>query len=216
MDNDEYRRFCLYYFFKAVFHNPLKYTKKVFLELSQFYNFCGSMYPHMVYQIEKEEYDNTFKKMQNRYTGIFMPYYSYLSVLSFLKDSNLNIRKIRIIWTSSLLFILSKFYLLTLIIFIIMFFYNLILYLKGNNIKNELLFGIIIFIIYMFNFFISLTIASIYTFDVERYIDDQFIYVLLSQFLAIIYIFLILVHIKQKFRINKNFKKNILFTLVLK
>ncbi len=183
---NEYKKFCLYYFIRSIFKHPVIYLKKILLELSQFYNINGNMYPfHRLYQADYEIYRYSFEKLKNENNISFLPFLIYIDNLYDLGESNIEFEEYRIKWVNSLLFILSKFYLITLVIFFIMFIIKIINYFKVGKADSFLMLYIVVFIIYMYNFFINISIASVYTFDVERYIDDQFILILLSQILAI-------------------------------
>ena len=120
----------------------------------------------------------------------YLPYIFYIDTMGSMRKSYYNFNKPVIPGIESVYFLLSITFLIILIIFIIFFILNFVRY-KKNEIENGvIIFGIFIIAVFLFNFFISLTSSMIYCLDVDRYIDDQFILVILSNFLALIYIFL--------------------------
>lgn len=197
-DNKSYNEFCIYYFFKAVVNNPVLYFKKVVSELTQFYNFNGEKYLQKIYPNDSEEYENSYKNLPKYGDISYIPYLNYLDYIYNTKNSNYNIEKIRVRWVTVFLFLLSIFYLITFIIFLIIFITNFILFVKIKRHNMKLFFGVIIFILLMYNFFDFLTCALIHTLEITRYIADQFIVVLLSQILAVFYIVIFFLEVKYK------------------
>ena len=92
--------------------------------------------------------------------------------------------------------LLSIVYLLLFIMFIFCFIYKI---LRKKNNKDNLILFIIVLIIYLYNLFINLTCATIHTLGVTRYVADQFVIIILSEFLTIA------IFLKM---INLNFIKN--------
>ncbi|MBN2545867.1 MAG: hypothetical protein JXB50_08725 [Spirochaetes bacterium] len=181
----EYNKFARYYFLKAVTMHPDKYIKKVFQELSQFYNFYGGMYPARGFKIDSDAYEEgsiTNLEIKNYI------YRSYQNIRYNLEKSYYDFSEINYPFYNIFYLILSRLYLVTMIIFLILFFYDLFFSIKKRLFKINMIYGIIIFILYLFNFFINMTNALIYCLDVARYIDDQFIIILFSQILSLIYI----------------------------
>ena len=199
----EYIEFCRYYFIKAVLKHPLIYLRKVLLELSLFYNFKGTMYPQREFKIDRKVLNYSYDQLPKLSTNYF-PYRSYLDALRNFKKSYYDFNEIRFPGVRLFFMLLSKMYLICFVSFFILFIKQLIDYFKTKKYSNEFLFGIIVFILFMYNFCINLTNAIIYTLDVGRYIDDQFILVILSQFLAIGYVLRIIKMQKSIRGIKKN------------
>jgi hypothetical protein len=178
-----YFKFCRYYIIKSIMKHPLLYSKKVLLELSQFYNFNGGMYTKRIYKRDYEEYKYSYniileKKVDNI---IFL---NYLNQLKFYEDTTYDFPKIRFPYVKFFVFLLGKTYIWCLLLFIVLFLYKI----KKGFIDNKLfILGLVILLIYFYNFFISLTVAVTFFFDINRYIDDQFILLLISQFLTIVF-----------------------------
>ncbi len=188
LSKEEYKEFCLYYFKKAVINHPLEYAKKVLLELSQFYNFNGGMYSHRDYKVDREIYNDGYHYL-NYNKANYIPYRSYMDSLKYLRLSYYDFNEIRFPGMELIYLLLSRTYIFVFLIFFILFIMQLIKVFKEKSYSFEFIFGIIIFIIFLNNFFITLTSAMIYCLDVGRYIDDQFLFVLFSNILAISYIF---------------------------
>ncbi len=181
----EYKQFCIYYFKKAIFNNPFMYFKKVLLELSQFYNFYGGMYPARKFKVDRDGY---WEAGVTRLAIQYVPYRSYQNIRYKLETTYYDFDEIRFPGIQLLYLILSRTYILCFLVFFFLFIRKIIKVFKNREFGNNFLFGIIIFVMFMYNFCISLTNSMIYCLDVARYIDDQFIIVLFSQILAIYYI----------------------------
>lgn len=187
LSHEEYKKFCLYYFKKVVFNHPFMYTKKVLLELSQFYNFYGGMYSHRDYKVDKEIYNDGYDEMYKNRVN-YLPFRSYMNSLKYLRLSYYDFNEIKFPGADIVYLLLSRTYILVFIVFFILFIMQVIKAFKEKTFNFEFLLGLTILILFMYNFFISLTSAMIYCLDVSRYIDDQFIIVLFSNILAISYI----------------------------
>ena len=187
LSNNEYKKFCIYYFKKVVLKHPLLYTKKVLLELSQFYNFYGGMYSHRDYKVDREIYNDGYNEINQKKVN-YIPFRSYIDNLKYLRLSYYDFNEVRFPGLDIFFLLLSRIYIFVFICFYILFIMQLIKVLKEKLFNFEFLFGMIILILFMYNFFITLTSAMIYCLDVGRYIDDQFIIVLFSNMLAILYI----------------------------
>lgn len=198
MGNDEYKIFCNYYFKKAVLNHPIKYLKKVILELSQFYNFNGQMYLYRSQKNDRLLYTETYDKLNKSKQITYIPYIEYLDEVGKKTNSFYDLKEINVFLSDVMFFIFSKTYLIILIIFILIFLLNLIRYFKNKIQAEYLLFQLLIFLLFLFTFFISLTITSIYTYDVRRYFNDQTILSLFSQILALEYLFLYFFKIIKK------------------
>ncbi len=195
-NKDEYNKFARYYFFRAVLKHPDKYMIKVLLELSQFYNFYGGMYPSREFKNDSDAYyeENITNLNVKNYI-----YRSYQNIRYNIEKSYYDFTEIRFPGAKLLYFILSRTYLIVFILFLLIFFLNLFKSVKNRLFKKNIIYGIIIMILFLFNFFVNLSNAMIYCLDVARYIDDQYIILLLSQILAAIYIFDFLMNRKIKF-----------------
>jgi|GEM_PF-3026946 len=184
----EYNQFCKYYFIKSVFKHPFLYSKKVLLELSQFYNFYGGMYINRDHKIDQEiyadGYDSLYKYDSN---SNYLPFLLYVNALKNIKKTFYNFNKPSLLCVEVIFFLLSVTYIIIFIIFFVIFILN---FFNKKIDRKNLLFGIFILILFLYNFFISLSSSMIYCLDVDRYIDDQLIIVIFSNFLAIAYIFL--------------------------
>lgn len=206
MSREEYQKFCNYYFKKAVFRHPFKYLKKVILELSQFYNFNGQMYSYRSYRTDGELYRSSYENLNKPEQIKYIPFITYLDAVEKKMNSIYDLKEINI-WLSNIMFFLfSKTYLIILIIFLIIFIYNVISSFKNKNGNNNLLFQYIIICLFLFNFFISLTISTIYTYDVRRYFEDQTIIILFSQMICLEYLIVIMFNlIKNKMKKKDSF-----------
>jgi hypothetical protein len=182
---DQYNEFCRYYFFRAIKKYPFLYIKKVFLELSQFYNFSGGMYPSRKFKVDHIAFDHDD---DNEPEIRYLPLRKYSNILSYLKRSYYDFNEIRFPGIEAFYFILSRLYICTFVVFFIIFIKKI--FEKNFDINNNnIIFGLLIVNLFISNFCITLTNASIYCLDVDRYIDDQYIFVLFSQVLAVVYIF---------------------------
>ncbi len=181
----EYKEFCYYYFFKSVGRHPFLYARKVLLELSQFYDFKGGMYPSRQFKLDADGYwhepftDNSIN---------YMPYLEYIFTIDYLQNSIYDFKKIEFPAIEAFYFILSITYVPVLVIFLILFFHALVVFLKSRKYDLLLFFSIFPLILFIYNFCITFSNASVYCMDVARYTDDQFVYVMVSQILAIVFI----------------------------
>ena len=185
----EYKKFCYYYFKKAVLNHPLKYIKKVALEMSQFYNLTGGMYTHRKYKVDSENYFDGYDRLSDDKVDYY-PYRAFINALTHYKDSYYDFKEISFPGIEIIYFLLSKTYILVFLSFFVLFAKNLIFSLKKQSYSFNFIFGIFIFILFMYNFFITLTSSMTYCMDVGRYVDDQFLIVLFSNIFAILYLIL--------------------------
>jgi len=196
----DYTKFCRYYFIKSIVKHPLMYAKKVIYELSQFYNFDSRLYNRITFwrysKYYRVSYRAIFKNDSNYY-----PYLSYIDAIINYRNIAYDINKITFPLIDTVLFLLSISFLFTIIIFLLIILIRIIL--RKLN-KNDFIFLLFIIIIFLYNFFINLTCASVHTLEVSRYIADQTILALLLQFLALIYICINVIHLKN---IRSFFKK---------
>ena len=105
---------------------------------------------------------------------------------------------------------LNKIYLITIVLFLILYFFIIISFLKNKKNRDHFLFGTIIFILFLYNFSINLTTAMINTLEVSRYIRDQIIISIFFQFASLYFIYIIfsdLWFVKIKPLIKRKLKK---------
>jgi len=199
MSGEEKTNFYLYYFTKSVFRHPLQYARKVFLEMSQFYNFRGEMYADRKYFTDREIYFWSYELLTRRYDyeqltirdGIqYKPYIDYENALYQAGNSSSDVREIRCRWVPVFYLYLSKTYLVCFMLFFLLFISEIYMLLTKRSHRNLFLPGITVFILFMYNFCINLSNAMIYCLDMSRYIDDQLILVVFSQILVIQYIYM--------------------------
>lgn len=186
LTDENYIKLCRYYIIKSIIKHPLLYSKKVLLELSQFYNFNGSMYTKRTYKRDYEEYKISFDVISERTFNNDI-YNNYLNELRFFENSTYDFPKIKFPYMNFFIFLLSRTYIICLLLFIVFFTYNI----KKKSINKKMFnLGLLILSIYLYDLFISLSVSMTFFFDINRYIDDQFILLLFSQFLTIIYFIL--------------------------
>jgi hypothetical protein len=186
LKGESYLKFCKYYLIKSILKHPLLYSKKVLLELSQFYNLNGGMYTKRTYKHDYEEYKYSYNIISEKNRDNII-YVNYLNQLKFYEDTTYDFSKIRFPYIKFFIFLLGKTYIWCLLLFIVLFLYKI----KKGFIDNKLfILGLVILLIYLYNFFISLTVAATFFFDINRYVDDQFILLLISQLLTIVFFIL--------------------------
>ncbi|MBN2545868.1 MAG: hypothetical protein JXB50_08730 [Spirochaetes bacterium] len=200
--SSDYKNFCKYYFFRSVFKHPFLYSKKVIKEMSLFYNFKGTMYSDRVYGRDDSLWEYSYTRLPS-YKSDYVPYLNYKNALYNYKKSYYDIKKITLPFEKCILLFLSLTFLISLLLFFVLFIINVFMFIKKKPDFPDISFGLTVLIFYLFNFFINLTTSMIYSLDVNRYIDDQILLVLISQFLSFIYIF----HFFKRI-INKNKIKN--------
>lgn len=183
----EYNKFTRYYFFRAVLKHPFDYIKKVLLEMSQFYNFYGGMYPATRYKYDPDAYSE--EKITNLDIKNYM-YRSYQNVRYNLEKSYYDFKELEIVPSKIFYFFLGRIYLITLFVFFVLLLKKLIDATRNKLFKKYTIYGIVIMILIFYNFFINLTNATTYCLDVNRYIDDQFIVLLASHIMAVHFIVL--------------------------
>lgn len=185
--NEEYINFCKYYFLKSILKHPFLYLKKVFLEMTIFYNFSEKMYSDREHLISSMIWEYSYDHLPiGKYE--YRPYREYESALNNYKNSYYNMKKIEFPGMYLIYQIFGRTYLIVLFIFLTIIIFIVIKNVKIKNKYNDLFFGFIVLILYFYNFCINLTNSMIYTLDLSRYIHDQHIIVLISQVLAIIFI----------------------------
>lgn len=194
---DEYGEFTMHYFLKAVRKHPGKYAKKVLLEMSQFYNFTGSMYTKRKHKVDWEAYADGTNRLSNKHSE-YLPYRSYYNAISNYSMSFYDQKKIKVPGIDFIYILLSFTYIFCFILFFAIFIKDIISSIRSKILNENSLFGIIIAIVFFFNFFVILSNSMVYCLDVSRYIDDQFLFVLFANIGAILYIIMNLKKLKKR------------------
>ena len=180
------------------FIDPIKIFKRTLSGTYCFYNITNNIYSGITYKIDKEAYEDSYDYLSNKTNSVYVPYLDYIDALKINKSSNYDLIKIRFKWINVLLYLMSASYLIILIFFIFFFIKNCIIFIKNHKINNLFIFGIIILILYLESFFVNMSVAAVY--DLEyKYIDEQFIILLLSQLLAIFYL---IIYFRDKKSVN--------------
>lgn len=205
-NNDkEYSGFLKYYFYKMFKKYPLLFMKKILYQMFIFYNFSGGMYSDREYTIDSIKWNYALSELPDgKFT--YTAYNEFKDLLNNIKSSFYDFNEMNFYLIDLIILILSKTYLFVLFIFLFIFIKNSIRFFnKKEDNENYYFMQVFTLIIFLYNFFINLTGAIIYSLDVNRYIDDQFLPVFLSNFLAF---FFIITEIKN------NNKLNIIFNLI--
>lgn len=183
-DDRQYNKFCRYYFLKSIYLHPLLYLKKIINKLAEFYNFERDKYERKKYKIDNSFFSDSYSNL-NKNIRVWTPFLEYASSIENLKDITYDFNKIRFPFNSLVLIILSRSYLIFFVLFLFFFIKKTI---TREISQQELLLCLIILTIFSYNLFINLTCSMIHTLHDSRYIADQIVLALLTEFLTIGYL----------------------------
>lgn len=183
LDDETYIYFCRYYFIKTITKHPFLYLKKVLGQLGIFYNLKGGMYPDRMQSSDIHQWRGTYKFLTLDKTACF-PYNKFYSRVKGIVERTGDTKKITFAVDFLMLFALGIVYVPVLLLFCALLTF-IITKRKNSSYTKLIIPGLFILYLFLCNFCISFSNASIFILENRRYLEDQYLLVLLSQSLAI-------------------------------